>query len=127
MRPLNLIPLIDLFLLLSLFGLMLARFPEALPGGLKEERALRVELPKGEGERGVAPVVVQLDKEGRLALGGRRMASLAELEGALKSLPLDRTPVRLEADAQVAHGRVVAVMEAVRRAGGTRLEVAVKR
>lgn len=127
MRPLNLIPLIDLFLLLALFGLMLARFPEALTGGVARERALSVSLPRGEGLPGAGVVLVELDREGRLALQGRRMASLAQLEGALRALSLGDRPVRLEADAQVAHGRVVAVMEAVRRAGGKRLEVAVKK
>lgn len=128
MRPLNLIPLIDLFLLVALFGLMLARFPEALSGGVARERALAVELPRGEGVPGGGSVLIELDREGRVALNGRRLASLAELEVGLRSLGLEEgRPVRLEADAQVAHGRVVAVMEAVRRAGGTRLEVAVKK
>jgi len=108
-RPLNLVPLIDLFLLLALFGLMLAHFPEALTGGMARERALAVELPKGEGEPGGGSVLIELDREGRVALNGRRLASLAELEASLKTLSLgDGRPVRLEAD-------------------GTRLEVAVKK
>lgn len=127
MKPLNLIPLIDLFLLLALFGLMLARFPEALSGGIARERALTVELPQGEGEPGGGVILIELDREGRLALNGRKLASLGELEKNLRLLGPGDKPVRLEADARVAHGQVVAVMEAVRRAGGERLEVAVKR
>lgn len=48
-RPLvlNLIPLIDFFLLLALFALLLARWPEALP-----QRALSVDLPRAEGRQG---------------------------------------------------------------------------
>ncbi|WP_038041000.1 ExbD/TolR family protein [Thermus tengchongensis] len=127
MRPLNLIPLIDLFLLLALFGLMLARFPEALSGGALQERALRVELPQGEGVPGGGAVRVELDREGRLALNGKPVRDLPALEAALKALDLAGRPVRLEADARVAHGQVVAVMEAVRRAGGERVQVAVRR
>ncbi|WP_105318323.1 ExbD/TolR family protein [Thermus tenuipuniceus] len=127
MRPLNLVPLIDLFLLLALFGLMLARFPEALSGGVAQERALRVELPRGEGFPGGGAVRVELDREGRLALNGKPVRDLPALEAALKALGLAGQPVRLEADAQVAHGRVVAVMEAVRRAGAERIQVAVRR
>lgn len=126
MRPLNMVPLIDLFLLLALFGLMLARFPEALSGGVAQERALKVELPQGEGLPGGGAVVVELDREGRLALDGRPVAGLPALEAALRALDLAGRPVRLEADAQVAHGRVVAVMEALRRAGGERIQVAVR-
>ncbi len=120
-KALNLVPLIDLFLLLALFGLMLARFPEALP---PERRALEVRLPEGQGRPSGGGVRVELDREGRLALNGRRVASLGELEKALKAEGLEGRTVRLEADAGVAHGRVVAVMEVVRRAGGERVEVA---
>ena len=106
---------------------MLARFPEALSGGQERERALEVELPLGEGRPGSGLVLVELDREGRLALNGRPLASPAQLERALKTMGLSGRAVRLEADARVAHGQVVAVMEAVRRAGGERLQVAVKR
>ncbi len=127
MRPLNLIPLIDLFLLVALFGLMLARFPESLSVGTERERALEVELPQGEGRPGSGLVLVELDREGRLALNGRPLTSPAQLERALKAMGLSGRSVRLEADVQVSHGQVVAVMEAVRRAGGEKLQVAVKR
>lgn len=66
-RALNLVPLIDLFLLLALFGLMLACFPEALPA---ERRALKVRLPEGEGRLGGGGVRVELDREGRRVLNG---------------------------------------------------------
>lgn len=127
MRPLNLVPLIDLFLLLALFGLMLAHFPEALTGGMARERALEVRLPQGEGGPGGGVVLIELDRAGRLALQGRPVPSLSALEGALRAFSLEGRTVRLEADERVAHGRVVAVMEVVRRAGGERVEVALRR
>lgn len=127
MRPLNLVPLIDLFLLLALFGLMLAQFPEALSGGIAQERALRVELPHGEGTPGGGAVLIELSRDGRLALEGKPLPSLKALEEALKALPLGDRPVRLEADREATHGQVVAVMEAVRRAGGKGVQVAVKK
>ena len=70
---------------------------------------------------------MELDREGRLALNGKPVRDLPALEAALKALDLAGRPVRLEADARVAHGQVVAVMEAVRRAGGERVQVAVRR
>ncbi|WP_245606123.1 ExbD/TolR family protein [Thermus amyloliquefaciens] len=86
-----------------------------------------MELPRGEGLPGGGAVVVELDRQGRLALNGKPVRDLPALEEGLRALGLAGRPVRLEADAQVAHGRVVAVMEAVRRAGGERIQVAVRR
>jgi len=114
-RPLvlNLIPLIDFFLLL-------ARWPEALP-----QRALSVDLPRAEGRQGSGGVLLELDREGRLALNGKPVA-LKDLAQALSPLLQEGTAVRLEADREVPHGTVVAVLEAVRRAGGEKVEVGVR-
>ena len=121
-RPLvlNLIPLIDFFLLLALFALLLARWPEALP-----QRALSVDLPRAEGRQGSGGVLLELDREGRLALNGKPVA-LKDLAQALSPLLQEGTAVRREADRGVPHGTVVAVLEAVRRAGGEKVEVGVR-
>jgi biopolymer transport protein ExbD len=119
--PLNLIPLIDFFLLLALFALILTRWPEAIP-----DRALRVELPRAEGiARGAGPILLELDREGNLALNGRPL-TLEELEGALRPLLQQEKIVRLEADRSVPHGNVVRVIGIVARAGGERVEVGVR-
>jgi len=52
--------------------------------------------------------------------------ALEDLAQALGPLLEEGTGVRLEADREVAHGTVVAVLEAVRRAGGERVEVGVR-
>lgn len=90
-RPLvlNLIPLIDFFLLLALFALLLARWPEALP-----QRALSVDLPRAEGRQGSGGVLLELDREGRLALNGKPVA-LKDLAQALRPLLKEGTAVRL--------------------------------
>ena len=70
-------------------------------------------------------VLLELDREGRLALNGKPVA-LKDLAQALSPLLQEGTAVRLEADREVPHGTVVAVLEAVRRAGGEKVEVGVR-
>lgn len=62
-------------------------------------------------------MLLELDREGRLALNGKPVA-LKDLAQALSPLLQEGTAVRPEADREVPHGTVVAVLEAVRRAGG---------
>jgi biopolymer transport protein ExbD len=72
-------------------------------------------------------VTLELDAEGAAWLQGRRVAEEdleGELQAALSAGGTER--VVLEADEQVSHGRVVAAMDAARRAGATGLVVATR-
>jgi biopolymer transport protein ExbD len=72
-------------------------------------------------------VTLELDAEGAAWLQGRRVAEEdleGELQAALAAGGTER--VVLEADEQVSHGRVVAAMDAARRAGATGLVVATR-
>jgi biopolymer transport protein ExbD len=70
---------------------------------------------------------VALTKDGRILFGKRVNLTPLQLEQALKAafagVP---SPVSLRADRDARHGRVVEVMDAIKRAGATRLAVAVK-
>jgi biopolymer transport protein ExbD len=113
--------LIDVVFLLLLFFVVTSTFLErpgldlTLPAASLAEVARRDE------------VTLELDAEGGVWLQGRRVAEEAlerELKAALAAGGTER--VVLEADEQVSHGRVVAAMDAARRAGATGLVVATR-
>jgi biopolymer transport protein ExbD len=113
--------LIDVVFLLLLFFVVTSTFLErpgldlTLPAASLAEVARRDE------------VTLELDAEGGVWLQGRRVAEEAlegELQAALAAGGTER--VVLEADEQVSHGRVVAAMDAARRAGATGLVVATR-
>lgn len=117
----NVTSLIDVVFLLLLFFVVTSTFLErpgldlTLPAASLAEVARRDE------------VTLELDAEGGVWLQGRRVAEEAlerELKAALAAGGTER--VVLEADEQVSHGRVVAAMDAARRAGATGLVVATR-
>jgi biopolymer transport protein ExbD len=117
----NITSLIDVVFLLLLFFVVTSTFLErpgldlTLPAASPTEVARRDE------------VTVELDADGATWLEGARMepADLeAGIERALASAGTER--VVLEADERVPHGRVVAAMDAARRAGATGLVVATR-
>ena len=117
----NVTSLIDVVFLLLLFFVVTSTFLErpgldlTLPAASPTEVARRDE------------VTLELDAEGAAWLQGRRVAEDAlegELQAALAAGGTER--VVLEADEQVSHGRVVAAMDAARRAGATGLVVATR-
>jgi biopolymer transport protein ExbD len=117
----NITSLIDVVFLLLLFFVVTSTFLErpgldlTLPAASPTEVARRDE------------VTVELDADGATWLEGARLepADLeAGIERALASAGTER--VVLEADERVPHGRVVAAMDAARRAGATGLVVATR-
>ena len=122
----NITPLTDIFLvLLIIFMVTTTAIAETgQTGGFK------VSLPKGGTGEALAvpkdfPVAVLAD--GRLVVRGKVVdtdglrAALAEEAASNRE-----TLVLVQADEGVSHGRVVAVMEAARREGLTRLAIATK-
>ncbi len=121
-RNLNLIPLIDFFLLLLLFALLSVQFG-SLQGGGEDIRALEVRLPQGLGDRAEGRVVVELTREGNLRLMGKPIEKRALEEEVARALEEVGGPVLLLADREVAHQEVVGVLESLRRAGAREVEL----
>ena len=114
-------PMVDIVLLLLIFFMTTTSF-------LKSERGLPVDLPSATQGAAAKPAPeVILTSDGKIRFGGRNNLTGLQLEQALKA-EFAGTPgaVSLRADRDARHGRVVEVMDAIKRAGATRLSVAVK-
>jgi biopolymer transport protein ExbD len=121
-RNLNLIPLIDFFLLLLLFALLSVQFG-SLQGGGEDIRALEVRLPQGLGDRAEGRVVVELTRKGSLRFMGKPIEKGALEKEVARVLEKVGGPVLLLADREVAHQEVVGVLESLRRAGAKEVEL----
>lgn len=120
----NLVPLIDILLVLLIFLTATTTFARL--------SVLGVELPaSGVGSAEVVPeIVVEVDAQGQLALDGRPLAgSTLSLEAALRLArgQHDQPPLLvIHADAQASHQSVIDVMQAAGRAGLERLSFAAR-
>ncbi|HGY08855.1 MAG TPA: biopolymer transporter ExbD [Oceanithermus profundus] len=116
----NLAPLVDIVFLLVIFFMVSSTF-------ITPETGLPIDLPQatsGEERPQGAPVVV-VRADGQVFWKGEPTADadlLTELRGVLAADPVGT--VVLRADRKTAHGRVVQVMDLIRRAGAKRVAVA---
>ncbi len=116
----NLAPLVDIVFLLVIFFMVSSTF-------ITPETGLPVDLPQavsGEERPQGAPVVV-VRADGQAFWKGEPVedaALLATLRGELAQDPVGT--VVLRADRKTPHGRVVQVMDLIRRAGAKRVAVA---
>ena len=112
----NVTPLIDVMLvLLILFMLVTPMTHHDL------DTALPRPAPEGARTPSSAPVVaVRLDS---IDLNGRRLPTIADMEGQLRDLYAGRTDrtVFVRVDGEVSYGRAVAAMDAARAAGAERI------
>ena len=114
-------PMVDIVLLLLIFFMTTTTF-------LRPERGLAVELPSA-SQAGLVKSLpdVTVTASGQIGFGALTNLAPTALEGAVRAafrgLP---GPVSLRADRAARHGRVVEVMDAIKRAGATRLSVAVR-
>ncbi|MFQ5691995.1 MAG: ExbD/TolR family protein [Nitrospinota bacterium] len=117
----NLLPLIDVVLLLLIFFMISSTFV-VQPG-------IRVDLPKAASAERREPKTVTLiiTREETLYLNEERV-SLTELWGKLLDLFRNRNDSLLviKADRSVPHGRVVEVMDTAKQAGVRRLAIATR-
>lgn len=101
-------PLVDVSLVLVVFLIA------CVDGGKEPTRALPVALPRA-GTGTAAPAAsleVAIDRGGQVRVGGRVVAP-AELAVAAKGVRV----ATIHADAKVAHGTVVGVVDTLRKAG----------
>jgi len=116
----NLAPLVDIVFLLVIFFMVTSTF-------ITPETGLPVDLPQavsGEARPAGAPVVT-VAADGTAYWQGKSLAD-DELLGKLRSV-LAKDPVGtviLRADRKTPHGRVVQVLDIIRRAGAKRVAIA---
>lgn len=115
----NIVPMIDVIFAILTFFIISTLF-------LTRSQGLPVNLPKATTAQtqGSTTITVTLDGQGRLALN-RKLVAIDALEGQVRSLiaPNQEVVVVLNADTQVNHGQVIAVMDRLRRVPGAKLAI----
>lgn len=116
----NILPMIDVVFALLTFFIMATL-------SLTRSEGLSVNLPGATTSKVVnqeTPLVVTIEKDGNLALN-RQAIDLANLRNGIQ-VKLENNPqktVLIRADEAVNHGKVVAVMDAIRRVPGAKLAI----
>lgn len=125
----NLIPLIDVLLVILIFLAATTTF--------SREKALTITLPSAQSETQAGkPIEVMISQDGQIAIGRRLFEAQEQLamENTLRTFAdqSDDPVVMILADAMASHQSVIDVMQAARRAGigkiqfGTRAESSAK-
>ncbi|MEI8351177.1 MAG: biopolymer transporter ExbD [bacterium] len=124
MNEINMIPFIDVALVLLIIFMVMTPFlvRSQLKINLPSTKKVEPDLTRKQ------TLTVQVDRAGTAYLNGLPVAPDL-LEGRLKQLLTDpeRQPVVVEADKDVPFQHVVAVMDAAKRIGATKLAVCVKK
>jgi biopolymer transport protein ExbD len=119
----NIVPMIDVIFAILTFFIMSSLF-------LSRSEGLPVNLPKASTAKvqQKSKVVVSVKPDGAIALN-KKSIQLAQLETALRSLvnPQEELIVVVNADEKVDHGKVISVMDQVRKVQGARLAIATRR
>lgn len=123
----NITPLTDIFLVLLVIFMVTTT---AIAESGQDKGGFNVNLPRGsKGDAGqvARDLVVAILADGRAVIGGKAQdeAGLARTFEASARVNPD-TVLVVQADEGVPHGRVVAVMEAARKAGLSRLAIATR-
>ena len=123
----NITPLTDIFLVLLIIFMVTTT---AITEAGQDKGGFKVNLPKGQkGDAGqvARDLVVAILSDGRAVIGGK-VQDEATLEKTFEASARinPETVLVVQADEGVAHGRVVAVMEAARKAGLSRLAIATR-
>jgi biopolymer transport protein ExbD len=119
----NIVPMIDVIFAILTFFIMSSLF-------LSRSEGLPVNLPKASTAKvqQKSKVVVSVKPDGAIALNKKNI-QLPQLETALRSLvdPQEELIVVVNADEKVDHGKVISVMDQVRKVKGARLAIATRR
>jgi biopolymer transport protein ExbD len=119
----NIVPMIDVIFAILTFFIMSSLF-------LSRSEGLPVNLPKASTAKvqQKSKVVVSVKPDGTIALN-KKGIQLTQLETALRSLvdPKEELIVVVNADEKVDHGKVIGVMDQVRKVEGARLAIATRR
>ena len=118
LSQINVTPFVDVMLVLLIIFMVTAPMME---------KGLDVNLPEVENAPDLAatkePLIVTVQKDGTIAVGGSRVNSAVKLTPVLRQILESRQEkeVFLEADRDVPYGRVVQAMAAIREAGVLKL------
>lgn len=120
----NLIPLIDVLLVIVIFLVVTTTF--------MKPAALEVELPGTSDARAaeaeLAPLRIQVGKDGNYALGNQSLQTPQALRAAVAQAaagrPAEQLRAQVEADAAAPHQAVVTAMDALAAAGVARVSIA---
>lgn len=118
----NIVPMIDVIFAILTFFIMSSLF-------LTRSTGLPVNLPKAATaqDQRSSKITVTIDATGRIRLNQQPM-QLANLQAQVRALSKGSSPlIVINADQQVSHGQVVAVMDQLRQIPGVKLAIAVKR
>jgi biopolymer transport protein ExbD len=119
----NIVPMIDVIFAILTFFIMSSLF-------LSRSEGLPVNLPKASTAKvqQKSKVVVSIKPDGTLALN-KKTIQLPQLETALRSIlnPQEELIVVVNADEEVDHGKVIGVMDQVRKVQGAKLAIATRR
>jgi len=116
-------PMIDMFLNILIFFLVTTTF--------SQDSVFFVELPEAtasQGEETKKQIVIAVGADGRIAVDGKEV-ELDTLVDQLAKIPTERRktlPVVMRADQGSLHGRVVSVIDIVRRTGFENIGIATK-
>ncbi len=113
-------PMVDVMMLLVIFFMMSTTFLIAYPG-------FDVNPPPASSASDQPPekIMVLVARDGRVAVADRTV-TLGDLAAFVATQAHRRPSVYIKADRETSHGRVVEVMDTVRRAGGTKIAIAVE-
>jgi len=119
----NIVPMIDVIFAVLTFFIMSSLF-------LSRSEGLSVNLPGAitSTTQSQSQIVVTIDRNGGLALN-RQPIQLENLDAQVRSLALTQNAplVIINADTNVTHGKVVAVMDQLRQIEGLRMAIATQR
>ncbi|PZD72629.1 Biopolymer transport protein ExbD [Acaryochloris thomasi RCC1774] len=119
----NIVPMIDVIFAILTFFIVATLF-------LNKSEGLPVNLPQASTAKPQisTKVTVSIEPDGEIALN-RKPLELDALEGQIRDMVTDeqKVTVIINADQQVGHGQVVAVMDRIRKIDGAKLAIATRR
>lgn len=119
----NIVPMIDVVFALLTFFIVSTLF-------LTRSEGLPVNLPQAATAKTQQQtrIAVSVQPDGQIALN-KRPVQLAELETGVRSLiqANQQSVVVINADQKVEHGRIVAVMDEIRKINGVKMAIATKK
>ncbi|GAB1542098.1 biopolymer transporter ExbD [Scytonema sp. NUACC21] len=119
----NIVPMIDVIFAILTFFIMSTLF-------LTRQDGLPVNLPKAataQQQQASEPITVTIDNQGQISLNRQPVALDALVEQVRGLIGNQETVVIINADEQVHHGQVVAVMDRLRQVQGARLAIATEK
>ena len=112
-------PMVDVMMLLLIFFMMSTTFLVAHPG-------FNIQPPQAAAGTPQPPehITVLVNRDGNIAVGDK-MLSVGELAATVATKVHSHPLVFIKADKNTQHGRVVEVIDAVKRAGAAKISIAV--